>query len=82
MPPSAPHEALRSAQTHQMDGQQPPKQADLIFVAIEGVYGPQNTPMLWRCIIAGTKVRFEGHKHPQPPQKMHPQALGGFHALS
>jgi hypothetical protein len=26
--------------------------------AVEGVYGPQNTPMLWRFIIAGTKVEF------------------------
>jgi hypothetical protein len=25
--------------------------------------------MLWRFIIAGTKEHFEGHKHPQPPQK-------------
>jgi hypothetical protein len=25
--------------------------------------------MLWRFIIAGTKERFDGHKHPQPPQK-------------
>jgi hypothetical protein len=33
------------------------------------VHGPQNTPILRRCIIAGTKERFEGHKHPQPPPK-------------
>jgi hypothetical protein len=57
-------------------GNNPPKQGDVIFVAVEGVYGPQNTPMLWRCIIAGTKERFEGHKHPQPPHKIHPQAWG------
>ncbi len=30
--------------------------------------------MLWRFIIAGTKEHFEGHKHPQPPPKLHPQA--------
>jgi hypothetical protein len=29
--------------------------------------------MLWRFIIAGTKEHFESHKHPQPPQKIHPQ---------
>jgi hypothetical protein len=57
-----------------MDGRQPPEQADIIFGAVEGVYGPQNTPMLWRCIIAGTKEHFEGHTHPQSPQKIHPQA--------
>jgi hypothetical protein len=52
-----------------MDGQQPPKQADIFFGAVEGVYGPQNTPMLWQFIIAGTKECFEGRTHPQPPQK-------------
>jgi hypothetical protein len=57
-------------------GNNPPEQADVIFAAVEGVYGPQNTPMLWQCIIAGTKECFEGHKHPQPPQKIHLQAQG------
>jgi hypothetical protein len=57
-----------------MDRQQPPKQADIILGAVEGVYGPQNTPMLWQCIITGTKEHFEGHTHSQPPQKIHPQA--------
>jgi hypothetical protein len=51
-----------------MDGRQPPEQADIIFGAVEGVCGPQNTPMLWRCINARTKEHFEGHKHPHPPQ--------------
>jgi hypothetical protein len=32
--------------------------------------------MLWWFIIAGTKERFEGHIHPQPPQKLHLQAWG------
>jgi hypothetical protein len=52
-----------------MDKQQPPKQADIVLGAVEGVYGPQNIPMLWQCIIAGTKESFEGHTHPQPPPK-------------
>ncbi len=60
----------------QMDGQEPLEQADILFGAVEGVYGPQNTPMLWQFIIAGTKERFEGHKHPQPPQRIRPQARG------
>jgi hypothetical protein len=30
-PPSTPHEALRSVLTHCMDGQQPPKQAGIVF---------------------------------------------------
>ena len=60
----------------QMDSLQPPKQADIIFGAVKGVYGPQNTSMLWQFIIAGTKERFEGHTHPQPPQKLHQQAWG------
>jgi hypothetical protein len=54
-----------------MDGQQPLEQADIIFEAIEGVYGPQNTPMLWQCIIARTKECFEGHTNPQTPPKLH-----------
>ncbi len=32
--------------------------------------------MLWQFIIAGTKECFEGHKHPQSPQIIHPQARG------
>ncbi len=39
----------------------------IIFGAVEGVYGPQNTPMLWQCIFAGTKEHFEFNTHPQPP---------------
>jgi hypothetical protein len=75
-PPSAPHEAFCSAPMRWMDGWQPPEQAGIIFEAFEGVYGPQNTQMLWRCIIAGTKERFEGHTHPQPPPKLHALSRG------
>jgi hypothetical protein len=50
----------------QMDGRQLLEQADMILGAVGGVYGPQNTPMLWQCIIAGTKERFEGHTHVKP----------------
>jgi hypothetical protein len=64
-PPSAPHEALRPAPRHQMDGRQPPKQVDISFGGVEGVYGPKNTAMLWRCIIARTKEHFKGHTDPQ-----------------
>ena len=59
-----------------MDSRQPPEQADKIYGAVEGVYGPQNTPMLRRCIIAGTKERLEGHTPPQPPKILHPLAWG------
>jgi hypothetical protein len=75
-PPNTPHEALRTAPTRLMDGQQPPKQADIFLGAVEGVHGPQNTPILWRFIIAGTKECFEGHTHPQPPPQIHPLAWG------
>jgi hypothetical protein len=57
-----------------MDGQQPPEHADILGGVVEVVYCPQNTLMLWQCIIAGTKKCFEGHTHPQPPPKIHPQA--------
>jgi hypothetical protein len=67
-PPSAPHEAFCSTLTHQMDGRQPPEHADIIFEAVEGVHGPQNTLMLWQCIIAGTKERFRGVHILNPPK--------------
>ena len=38
-----------------------PEQADMLFVGGDWVYDPQNAPMLWRRIIAGTGERFEGH---------------------
>ncbi len=47
------------------------------FGVVEGVYGPQNTPMIWQFIIARTKERFEGHTHPQPPKKF-THLLRGF----
>jgi hypothetical protein len=78
-PPSEQHEALRSAPMRQMDEQEPLEQAGIFFGAVEGVYGPQNTPMLWQCIIAGTKECFEGHTHPQPPPKNTSTSLGVCH---
>ncbi len=75
-PPSAPHEALHSALVHRMDRRQPSKQAGIILWAVKGVYGPQNTQMFWWFIIARTKECFEGHKHPQPPKKLHLLAWG------
>jgi hypothetical protein len=62
-----------------MEGRQPPEQVDVILGAVEGVYGPQNTPMLWRFIITGTKERFEGRTHPQPPPKNTCPSSGGCH---
>ncbi len=44
-PPSAPHEALRSAPTLLMDGQQPPKIADVVFWGVESVYASQSAPL-------------------------------------
>jgi hypothetical protein len=35
-----------------------------------------NTPMLWQCIIAGTKKHFKGHTYPQQPKKVYPLAWG------
>jgi hypothetical protein len=51
-PPSTLYEALRPTPTHQMDGGQPPNQADIVLGAVEGVYGPQNTPILWQCALS------------------------------
>jgi hypothetical protein len=72
---STPDDALRSMPMHRMNGQQPPKQGDIIFGAFEGVYGPQNTLMLWWFIIAGTKEHF-GPYTPSTPPKIHLLAWG------
>ncbi len=48
MAPRAPHDAFRSALMPRMDGQQPPKQADVFFGGVKGVYGPQSTPLFRR----------------------------------
>jgi hypothetical protein len=61
--PLAPHMRPCTWSTHQMDGQQPPKQAGIFFGGVEGMYGPQNTPMFWQCIIYGTIERFGGNIH-------------------
>ena len=61
---------------HRMDGQQPPEQVDIIMGGVEGVYGPQNTPMLWRYIITGANECFKGHIHHQAPPKLYPLAWG------
>ncbi len=75
-PPSAAHEALCSAPMHWMDGQQPSKLADEFWGGIVGVYGPQSTPLFRRWCIATTLECFEGHTHPQQPQKLYSLARG------
>ncbi len=76
IPPSAPHEVLRSAPTHRMDGQQPSKLVDVFWGEIEGVYGPQSTPLFRQWCITATLECFEGHTHPQQPPKLYPCSGG------
>jgi hypothetical protein len=64
-----------------MDGQQPLKQADIIFGVVKGVYGPQNTPIFWQFIIAGTKEHFEGHTHHVNPPPKYIHKLGGLSSI-
>jgi hypothetical protein len=52
-----------------MDGRQPPEQTDIVFGAVEGVYGPQKTPMLWQCIIARIKEPLRAIHILNPPPK-------------
>jgi hypothetical protein len=47
-PLATPHEALRSAPMHRMDGGQPPKLADVFLGGVEGVNGPQSAPLFRR----------------------------------
>jgi hypothetical protein len=61
-----------------MDGRQPPEKVGIILRGVECMYGPQNTPMLWQCIIAITLECFKGHKHPQNLQKLYPLAWGSI----
>ncbi len=75
-PPSAPHEALRSALTSPLNKRRLAKQAGIILWGVEGACGPQNAPMLWQCIIAGTKERFKDHTHTQTSKKLYPLAWG------
>jgi hypothetical protein len=67
-PPNAPHEALHPAPLSSLDGRRPPEQADTIFKGLRGCMALIHTPMLRRCIIAGTKECFEGRTPPQHPQ--------------
>ncbi len=75
-PPSTPHEALRSAPMLLMDGRQPPKIEDVVLGRVEGVYAPQSTPLFQQWCIATTSECFEGHTHPQQPQKLYLLAWG------
>ncbi len=57
-----------------MDRRQPPKQADILLGAVKGVYGPQNTPMLWQFIITGA---LWGPYTPSTPQEITSASSGG-----
>ncbi len=48
-----------------------------MFGGVEGVYGPQSAPFFRQWWIATTSECFEGHKHPQQPQK-YIRLLGGL----
>jgi hypothetical protein len=43
---------------------------------LEIVYGPQNAPMLWQCIITIIEEHFEGHR-PSPSRKKNISACSG-----
>ncbi len=70
--PRAPH--MRPCAPCQLmgDNPPPPKQSDILFGVVEGVlYGPQSTPLFRQRCIATTFECFEGHTHPQHPQKLY-----------
>jgi hypothetical protein len=74
---SAPHEALRSTPTHQLDGQQPPKQSGIIIWVIEGVYGPQSLPLFWHDASPQYIGVFWGSYTPTTPPKKISACPGG-----
>ncbi len=51
-----------------MDGWQPLEQADKILGAVEGVYGPQNTPMLWWWSLPEQRSALRVIQTLSPPQ--------------
>ncbi len=77
-PPSAPHEALRPAPTHWMDGQHPPEHPNIILGGVEGVYGPQNTLMVWQYALLEQRNALRAI-HTLNNPKIIPSCLGGYH---
>ncbi len=74
-PPSAPHEAKLALRANALNWWKTTSQGSgYSFGGCWWCVWPSNTPILWKCIIAGTKEPFEGHTHPQPPQN----TLGGL----
>ena len=53
-----------------------PRACGCNFWGVEGVYGPQSAPLFWQWWITTTSECFEGHKHPQQPQKLYLLAWG------
>jgi hypothetical protein len=50
----------------------------MLFAGVERVYGSQNAPMLWHCIIAGIKEHLKAIGPINPPPRANPLALGVF----
>ena len=77
--PSAPHKALRLAPSSLLDGGQPPEQADsIIFWGVAGVYGPQNTTMLWQCSLPEQRSSLRDIYPLTPPPPQYICLLGGL----
>ncbi len=53
-----------------MDGGRPPQIAGVVFWGVEFVYTPQSAPLFQQWCITTTLECFEGHAHPQQPQKL------------
>ncbi len=70
-PPSAPHEALRSALKRRMDRGQPPKQADIILGLLRVCHS--NVVAIHHCWNKGT---LWGPYTPSITQKLYPLARG------
>ena len=75
--PLAPHMRHCAPRRHHCLMEEAPQASSYNLGGSEGVYGPQNTPMLWRCIIVGTMERFDGHTPPHSPQNYN-RLLGGL----
>jgi hypothetical protein len=63
-----------------MDGRQPPEGGYIIFGFVEGVYGPQNTPILWQYIITEKRGALRAIHTLNNPQN-YTRLLGGWSAI-
>ncbi len=80
-PPTTPHEALRSVPMGWMDGQQPPKQAGIIFWSCWGCVWPSKHSDVVAIHHCRNKRALWGPCAPSTPPKNYIRLLGGLSSI-